>query len=72
MELLSDMGHVEARFGSFGDSVSLDVRYMHGLCFKRTIGSKIILGPPDRLLGDVGQGECCFCPFGDSVSVVAR
>jgi hypothetical protein len=45
MELLSDVGHVEARFGPFEDSANLDARYVHGLhrtyqrlknCFGRT------------------------------------
>jgi hypothetical protein len=31
MELLGDVGHVEARFGTFGDSDNLDARYVHGL-----------------------------------------
>jgi hypothetical protein len=31
MELLGDVGHVEARFGPFGDSANLDARYVHGL-----------------------------------------
>jgi hypothetical protein len=31
MELLGDVGHVEARFGPFGDSANLDTRYVHGL-----------------------------------------
>jgi hypothetical protein len=31
MELLGDMGHVEARFGPFGDSANLEARYVHGL-----------------------------------------
>jgi hypothetical protein len=31
MELLDDVGHVEARFGPFGDSANLDARYVHGL-----------------------------------------
>jgi hypothetical protein len=30
-ELLGDVGHVEARFGPFGDSANLDARYVHGL-----------------------------------------
>ena len=30
-ELLANMGHVESSFGPFGDGVSFDVRYMHGL-----------------------------------------
>jgi hypothetical protein len=31
MELLADVGRVEARFGLFGDSANLDVGYVHGL-----------------------------------------
>jgi hypothetical protein len=42
------------------------------VCVKRTIGSEIILDPPDELLGDVGLVESHFFLFGDSVSVGAR
>ena len=42
------------------------------VCVERTIGSKIILDAPDRLLGDVGHVESLFFLFGDSVSVGAR
>jgi hypothetical protein len=31
MELLVDVGHVEARYGPFGDSANLDTRYVHSL-----------------------------------------
>jgi hypothetical protein len=31
MELLGDVGKVEARFGPFRDSVNFDARYVHGL-----------------------------------------
>jgi hypothetical protein len=31
MELLGDMGQVEARVDMFGNSVSLDARLVHGL-----------------------------------------
>jgi hypothetical protein len=31
MELLGDVGQVEACFGLFGHCVNLDIRYMHGL-----------------------------------------
>jgi hypothetical protein len=31
MELLGDVGHVESRFGPFGDSVSVRARQLHGL-----------------------------------------
>jgi hypothetical protein len=43
MELLGDVGHVESRFGPFGDSVSvgpfgdsanIHARYVHGLHLK--------------------------------------
>jgi hypothetical protein len=31
MELLCDVGHVESRFGLFGDGVSVGARLSHGL-----------------------------------------
>jgi hypothetical protein len=31
MELLGDVGLVECCFGPFGDSVSVDARWVHGL-----------------------------------------
>jgi hypothetical protein len=31
MELLGDVGHVESRFGPFGDGVSAGARLVHGL-----------------------------------------
>jgi hypothetical protein len=31
MELLGDVGHVESRFGPFGDSVSVGARQLHSL-----------------------------------------
>jgi hypothetical protein len=46
MDLLGDVGQMEAHFGPFGDSVNLDARLVHGL--RRTcIGSKLILGALD-------------------------
>jgi hypothetical protein len=32
MGLLGDEGQVEARFGPFGDSATLNARSVHGLC----------------------------------------
>jgi hypothetical protein len=32
MELQGDVGHVESRFGPFGDSVGVGARKEHGLC----------------------------------------
>jgi hypothetical protein len=34
MELLGDVRHVKYHFGLFGDSVSVEARYVHG--FRRT------------------------------------
>jgi hypothetical protein len=31
VELLGDVGHVESRFGPFGDSVHVGARLLHGL-----------------------------------------
>jgi hypothetical protein len=46
MEPLGYMGHLESRFGPFGDSVSL-VQDRSIVCTKRTIASKSILDAPD-------------------------
>jgi hypothetical protein len=42
MELLGGVGHVEARFGMFGDNVSVNARWVHGLT-EHTTGLEIIL-----------------------------
>jgi hypothetical protein len=47
MGLLGDEAQVEARFGQFGDSATLDSRLVH-VCVERTIGSKILLEAPDE------------------------
>ena len=46
MVLLRDEAQVEARFGSLGDSASLDANSCT-VCAKRTIGSEIVLDAPD-------------------------
>ena len=71
MVLLGDEAQLEARFGLFGDSASLDARSVHG-CAERTIGSEIVLDAPDELLADMGCVESSFGPFGHGVSVSAR
>ena len=43
MELLGDKGHVESRYGPFGDGVQDS--YM--VCAKLALGSEIILDAPD-------------------------
>ena len=47
MVLLGDEAQVEARFGPFGDSATLDVDRCT-VCAQRTIGLEIVLGVPDR------------------------
>ena len=46
MVLLGDEAHVEARFGTFGDSANLD-RDRCTVCTERTISPEIILDVPD-------------------------
>jgi hypothetical protein len=46
MDLLGDVSHVESYFSSFGDSVSVGGRWVHGLS-KCTIGLEIVLDAPD-------------------------
>jgi hypothetical protein len=46
MELQSEVGHVEPRFGLFGDSVVLVQRWFM-VCAVHTIGSKIVLDAHD-------------------------
>jgi hypothetical protein len=46
MGLLGDKAQVEARFGPFGDSATLNARLVHGL--RRTYhSSEIVLEAPD-------------------------
>ena len=46
MVLLGDEPHVEARFGPFGDSASLDIDGCT-VCAERTIGLEIVLDMPN-------------------------
>ena len=68
MELLADVGHVESRFGPFGDSVSVSVRKVHGLCQMYHM-LKIVLNAPEIILDTPdqtpGHMESRFSPFGD-------
>jgi hypothetical protein len=46
MVVLGDVGHVESRFGQFGEVlVSVQDRCM--VCAKHTVGSEIVLDAPD-------------------------
>ena len=42
------------------------------VCAKRTIGSEIVLDPPDGILGDEAQVEARFSPFDDNANLDAR
>ena len=68
---LGDEAQVEAQFGLLDIELIL-TQDRCTVCVERTIGSKIILDAPDRLLGEMGHVESLFFPFGDSVSVGAR
>jgi hypothetical protein len=71
MELLGDVGHVETRFGPFGNMLLL-TQDRCIVCAERTIGSEIISSHPMKLLGNLVHMESRFGPSGDSVSVDAR
>jgi hypothetical protein len=47
MELLGDLGHVDSRFGLFGDSVSVGARKLHSLRQTYHRLGKIILDAHD-------------------------
>jgi len=57
MELLVDMGHVESRFGPFGDGVSVGARQVHGLLQTYHRLRKSFWMHPMELPGDEGQVE---------------
>jgi hypothetical protein len=67
MELLGDMGQVEAHFGPFGDCVNLGTRHVRNLHWLHK-GIEIFLAAPS----DVGQMEARFSQFADSVNLGAR
>jgi hypothetical protein len=71
MELLGDVGQVEAHFDQFRDSVSLSARQVHGLglTYHRLRNR---FGQTMELLGDVGQMEAHFGLFGDIANLDTR
>jgi hypothetical protein len=46
MELRGEVGHVESRFGRFGDSAGVGSRQVQ-VCAKDTVGLEIVLDAPD-------------------------
>jgi hypothetical protein len=71
MELLVDMGQVEARFDPFGDCVNLGAKKVHwlGLTYHRLRNR---FGQTMEVLGDVGQMEARFGLFWDSANLDTR
>jgi hypothetical protein len=63
---------VETHFGSFGDSVNLDERQVHGLSPNVPYAQKSFWTHLIVLLGDVDQAEANFNPFRDSFNSGAR
>jgi hypothetical protein len=65
MKLLGDVGHVEPRFGPFGDSVSVGAWFALNLpqAWKSFWTHKV------ELLSDVGHVEPHFGLFGDCVNI---
>ena len=60
MELLGDTGHVESRFGPFGDGVSVGARQVHGLRQTYHRLRKLFWMHPMVLLGDEALVESRF------------
>jgi hypothetical protein len=70
MDLLGDVGQMEAHFGLFGDSVNLDARLVHGLC--RTWNKlRNHFGCTRWNSRCVGQVDAHFNSFGDRVNLDA-
>jgi hypothetical protein len=69
MELLGDVGHVESRFGPFGDTVSVGTRYKLSLYQTYHRHRKPFWRHQMVLLGDEAQVEARFSTFGDSTNL---
>jgi hypothetical protein len=67
MELLGDLGQIEAHFGPFFEIVTQD---RGAVCAERAIDSEIILGAPDGTSWCRGSSRSTLDPFGDSVNLV--
>jgi hypothetical protein len=59
MELLGDVAHLESRFGTFGDAISV-VQDSCTVCAKRTIGSEIVLDAPSGTPKRRGSSRSSF------------
>jgi hypothetical protein len=59
MELLGDLAHLESRFSSFRDGVSVDARQVHGLR-QRYHRLRIVLDVPSGTLRRQGSSGSSF------------
>jgi hypothetical protein len=66
------VGHVESRFGPFGDSVIFRCNIGARFASKVPLAQKSFWTHPVILLGDEAQVEACLSPFGDSANFDAR
>jgi hypothetical protein len=57
MELLGDVGHVESRFGPFGDNVRVGARWVHGFLLNVPQAQKSFWTHPMVLPSDEVQVE---------------
>jgi hypothetical protein len=72
MELLGDLGQVEARFSPFRDSINLWTSLVHRLGQTCHRLRKSFWIHQMELLGDLGQMEARFGLFGDNVNLDTR
>jgi hypothetical protein len=68
MELLGDVGEVDAHFGPLGHGANFSARFAPNVPWAQ--GS--FWPHPMHLQGEVGQMKAHFGPFGDSVNLDAR
>jgi hypothetical protein len=71
MELLGDVGQVEAHFDPFVDSVNLS-QDRCTVCAECTMGMEIFLATPNGPSRWCGSNVARFCSFGNSVNLDAR
>jgi hypothetical protein len=68
MELLGDMGQVDAHFGLFGDNVNLSARFAQNV----PRAWKFFWPHSMELLVDMSQMKASFGLFGDNVNLDVR
>jgi hypothetical protein len=72
IKLLGGVGHVESCFNLFGDVLSVNAGWEHGLRRMYHRLRKSCRMHPMVLLGYEAQLDACFGPFGGSANLDAR